>query len=280
MTDRMTGPSWAAAAASAIALLAAGAAHAQNGAFNTDEPGLRGRDQAVLDKARPLIEADKTHPRIGGVWLVAAPDTTITTVDGKLPPMTAAATKLYRQRIADRKAGKTDDPLEACLPPGTPRSLWSGEPILIAQAPAKVTFYHQYRHLIRHVFLDGPPKLAEPDPNWEGHSAGWWDGDALKIETIGFNGEQWVDTAGLPQSPDQTVDETLRLLDANTLEDTVTVTDPKFYTAPWTTKVTFRRLSDTTFMPEEECSEKLLEFPLKPYAPSDGGTGHGARGGN
>jgi hypothetical protein len=41
--------------------------------------------------------------------------------------------------------------------------------------------------------------------------------------------------------------------------------------------VTFKRLPDDTFMPEEECSEKLLEFPLKPYAPSDGGTGHGSR---
>jgi hypothetical protein len=274
MTDRKT---CTAAAVSAIALLAAGPGFAQNGAYNTDEPGLRARDRAAVDKARALIEADKKRPRIAGIWLLAAPETAIKTVDGKLPRLTAAGQKLYRQRIAERKAGKTDDPSEQCLPPGTPRSLWSGEPILIAQAPAKVTLYHQYRHLIRHVFLDGPPKLAEPDPNWEGHSAGWWDGDVLKIETIGFNGEQWLDTAGLPQSPDMKVDEELRLLDANTLEDRVTITDAKFYSAPWTTRVAFKRLPDTTFMPEEECSEKLLEFPLKPYAPSDGGTGHGAR---
>ena len=58
---------------------------------------------------------------------------------------------------------------------------------------------------------------------------------------------------------------------------TVTITDAKYYKAPWSTKVTFKRLSDTTYMPEEECSEKLLEFPLKPYAPVDGGTGHGSR---
>ncbi len=268
---------WAAAAASIIALASAGAAFAQN----TDEAGLRARDKAADDKVKALVEADRKHPHIGGVWVISGPIATIKTVDGKLPPMTAAGQKLYKERLAERKAGNIkNDPIEYCLPPGTPRSLWSGEPILIGQAPAKVTFYHQYRHLIRHVFLDGPPHLDEPDPNWEGHSSGWWDGDALKIETIGFNGEQWVDTAGLPQSPDQKVDETLKLLDANTLEDTVTVTDAKFYTAPWTTKVTFKRLPDTTFMPEEECSEKLLEFPLKPYAPSDGGTGHGARGGS
>jgi hypothetical protein len=96
----------------------------------------------------------------------------------------------------------------------------------------------------------------------------------LKIETIGFNGEQWLDTAGLPQSPDMKVDETLKLLDANTLEDEVTVTDPKYYSKPWTTKVTYRRQPDNAYMPEDNrCAEGLLEVPLKPYAPSDGGTG-------
>ena len=274
----MTARKIPAAVAACVLAFAASASLAQNGAFNTNEAGLRARDQAALDKVAALVAADKAHPRIGGVWLIAAPETAIKTVDGKLPVMTPEAQKLYRQRVADRKAGKIDaDPVEFCLPPGTPRSLWSGEPILITQAPAKVTFFHQYRHLIRHVFLDGPVKLAEPDPNWEGHSSGWWEGDTLRIETIGFNGEQWLDAAGLPQSPDMKVSEKLRLTDPNTLEDTVTIEDAKNYKAPWSTKVTFKRLPETTYMPEEECSEKLLEFPLKPYAPVDGGTGHGAR---
>lgn len=263
-----------AAAAASVLAFAAGAAYAQNPALTSHESQLRARDQAAADKAKALIEADKKHPRIGGMWLIGAPIDTIKTVDGKLPPMTPAAQKLYRQRIAERKAGKTDDPVEACLPPGTPRSLWSGQLIFITQAPAKVTLFHQYKHLIRHVFLDGPPKLAEPDPNWEGHSSGWWEGDLLKIGTIGFNGEQWLDTAGLPQSPDMKVDETLKLLDPNTLEDTVTVTDPKYYSAPWTTKVTFKRQADNAYMAEDNaCAERLLEVPLKNYAPSDGGTG-------
>jgi hypothetical protein len=276
MSNRKTCPAHAIAAAT-LALLFARSAFAQNGAFNTDEPGLRARDQAALDQARAAIDADKKRPRIAGIWRVTAPATAIKTVDGKLPPMTAAAQKLYRERVANRRAGKTHDPLEQCLPPGTPRSLWSGEPVLITQTPAKVTLFHQYRHLIRHVFLDGPRALTEPDPTWEGHSSGWWEGDTLRIQTVGFNGEQWLDAAGLPQSPDMKVDEALRLLDANTLEDTVTVADGRYYEQPWSTRVIFKRLPDDTFMPEEECSEKLLEFPLKPYAPSDGGTGHGSR---
>jgi hypothetical protein len=263
-----------AAAAASILALAAGASFAQNPAPVSHEAQLRARDQAAADKARALVEADRKHPRIGGMWLISGPIDTIRTVDGKLPPMTAAAQKLYRQRIAERKAGKTDDPVEDCLPPGTPRSLWSGGLIFITQAPAKVTLFHQYKHLIRHVFLDGPESPAGLDPWWEGHSSGWWDGDTLKIQTLGFNGQEWLDTAGLPQSPDMKVDETLRLLDANTLEDTVTVTDPNNYKAPWTTKVSFKRQADNAYMAEDNsCAERKLEVPLKPYAPSDGGTG-------
>ena len=72
------------------------------------------------------------------------------------------------------------------------------------------------------------------------------------------------------------VDEALRLPDANTLEDTVTVADAQYHKAPWSTRVTFKPLPDDTFMPAEECPEKLLEFPRKPYGPS-GGAGHGSR---
>src|SRR5690349_431889 len=154
MTHRKTRPAWAMAAVATLALLSVRSGFAQNGAFNTNEPGLRARDQSVLDQARAAIEADKKRPRIAGIWQVSATALTIKTVDGKLPSMTAVGQKLYRERVATRKAGKTNDPLEQCLPPGTPRSLWSGEPILITQAPAKVTLFHQYRHLIRHVFLD------------------------------------------------------------------------------------------------------------------------------
>src|ERR1044071_5914163 len=156
MTHRNSCPAWAIAAAATLTLLSARSGFAQNGAFNTNEPGLRARDQAVLDQARAAIEADRKRPRIAGIWLITAPAATIKTVDGKLPPMTSAALKLYRERVANRRAGKTHDPLGQCLPPGTPRALWSGEPVLITQAPAKVTLFHQYRHLIRHVFLDGP----------------------------------------------------------------------------------------------------------------------------
>jgi hypothetical protein len=127
--------------------------------------------------------------------------------------------------------------------------------------------FHQTRHLVRHIWLDGPLQLEDADPTWEGISAGGWQGDTLVIETASFNGRQWLDAAGLPQSPAMKVTERWRLHDANTLEVRVTVDDPAYYAKPWTTQARFKRLPDSTELPEEECSEKLLEFPLKSYAP-------------
>jgi hypothetical protein len=258
-----------AAVAASLLTLSASAGHAQGNPFTTPEAQRRAAVAAVADKARALVEADRNHPRIGGMWQVQAFIPAIRTVDGKLPPLTPAGQKLYRQRIADRKAGRTDDPIEACLPPGTPRSLYADEPFMIGQAPGKITLYHQFRHLIRHVFRDGPLKLdADRDVLWEGQSSGRWEGDALIIESGDFNGEQRLDQAGLPQSPDMKVTERLKLPSPDVLEDTITIDDAKYYSAPWTTQLVFKRLPDNLAIVEEECSEKLLEFPLKPYEPN------------
>jgi hypothetical protein len=255
------------AVAASLLALGAGQSLAQNPAPTSHEPELRAWEQASAAKAMPLIEADRQHPRIGGFWVMERPPAAIMTVDGKLPPMTSAARTLYGKRLAGRKAGKTDDPVQVCLPPGTPRSMWSGEPFMITQTPAKVTFFHQYRHIVRHVFLDGPLKASDPDPRWQGLSSGYWKGDALFIETSGFNGESWLDDAGLPQSADMKVTERLSLAAPDTLEDQVTIEDPRFYARPWTTSVRFKRLPPDTNLVEEECAEKLLEFPLKNYQP-------------
>jgi hypothetical protein len=68
--------------------------------------------------------------------------------------MTAAGRRLYRDRLAARRAGRSTDPVEQCLPPGTPRSLWSGTPILyeIELIPAEVDTGGMFAPL--HEWLD------------------------------------------------------------------------------------------------------------------------------
>jgi hypothetical protein len=159
--------------------------------------------------------------------------------------------------------------MDICLPPGTPRSLLVDKPFLIAHAAVKVTFFHQVYHVIRHVYLDGPLKLDEADREelWEGTSSGRWEGDTLVIETASFNGKQWLDDSGLPQSKGMRVTERIRRLDANTLENLVTYEDPAYYSKPWAARLLFTAQPRSTLLVEEDCAEKLLEFPMKAYAP-------------
>ncbi len=158
--------------------------------------------------------------------------------------------------------------MNACLPPGTPRAMLVDEPFMLAQTAAKITFFHQVYHVIRHVYLDGPLKLSDDrDVLWEGHSSGRWEGDTLVVESGDFNGKQWLDESGLPQSPDMRVTERIRRVGPDGLEDLVTYDDAKYYTAPWTARLLFKAQPKDTILVEEDCAEKLLEYPLKPYAP-------------
>lgn len=254
--------------AACLATVLALAANAQNSALTTREAEIRAVEAAAAAAAAPKVAADKLRPRVGGFWEPESNADTLRTLDGKAPPLNAAGRRLQRQRMAQIRAGKSEDPMKLCLPPGTPRDMLSPGPFMIIQTPTKITMLHERHHLIRHVYLDGPLKLDDADPWWEGHFSGYWQGDALIIETGGFNGEQWLDSTGLPQSPDMKVKEQFRLIGPDTLEDLITIEDPEFYSAPWSARLTFRRLPEAgRHLYQDECGETLLEYPLKDYAP-------------
>jgi hypothetical protein len=178
-----------------------------------------------------------------GVWLIQADHSTVRTLEGKLPPMTAAAAAQYAANVRSRRAGKPAfDTIQTCKPHGFPRILFAAYPIEVLQEPKQVTFIHEIHHMPRMIYLDMTlPKLEDMDPNWMGLSVGHWDGDTLAVETQGFNDLTTLDTAGLPHSTAMHVSERIRKLDADTLEDIITVADPQTYTKSWSTRVTYRR---------------------------------------
>jgi len=205
--------------------------------------------------------AQGERPDLSGYWKVERYVAAIATTDGKPPPLRPEAKALYDKRIADRKAGKADDPVDQCLRPGTPRVMWQARPFLLVQTPRKVTFVHEYQHVLRHIYLDEPLKpVGDLDPLFGGHSVGRWDGGALVVETAGFNGNTRLDEAGLPQSADARITERFRKVDQNTLEDLVTIDDPKTYTEKWTTRVIFKKVPNGRLQ-QHICTEKLYPEP-------------------
>lgn len=209
--------------------------------------------------AAGLAQADA--PDLSGLWQVARYERSIRTVDGKLPPLTAEAAKRYKENKVARKALKPRSDMSRCVPPGTPRVMWAPFPMMILQTARKITFVHEYQHLLRHVYMDEPlPAAEDVDPTHMGESVGRWEGDTLVIETIGVNDQTFLDRDGMPHSAAMRVTERLRLIDGGRrLENLVQIADPETFSAPWTARVVFERKPGVE-LKEYNCVLKYEEF--------------------
>jgi hypothetical protein len=185
----------------------------------------------------------KNAPDISGVWQVTKYEKSIRTVDGKKPPLQPAALEEYERNLKERKTLRPKNDMARCVPPGVPRIMWAPLPMMVLQTQRKVTFVHEYMHILRHIYLDEPaPDPADLDPTFLGESVGRWEGDTLVIETVGLNDQTVLDRDGMPHSKAMRVTERVRLVDGGKrLEDLVTIDDPETFTAPWTARVVFER---------------------------------------
>lgn len=144
---------------------------------------------------------------------------------------------------------KKDDPAYGCIGASWTR-IWLNPNVLvrITQADDHVRLQYEWMDIDRRVPLVDP---AAPNPrrsNIEkmpalGHSAAWYDGDALVIDTVDF-APGYVTTmeerAGMPQSRRMhTVERLRRSGDALTIE--TTHVDPAYYRTPLVTTIQYQR---------------------------------------
>ena len=127
-----------------------------------------------------------------------------------------------------------NDPISDANPPGLLRTLVYFRPIQIIQLPDRIVQLFEYAHFWRTIWTDGRAVPEEPGPYWYGYSVGKWQGDTLVVETVGLDGRAWLDEWGTPFSDDAKVTERWRKVDANTLQLTIAVDDPRTFTKPWT----------------------------------------------
>jgi len=138
-------------------------------------------------------------------------------------------------------AEKRNDPMGACDPLGIPRNL-NAEVVSshnwweLMQTNDRVIQLFEWHHEFRVVYTDGrkPPALtAELDPKWNGYSVGHWESDTFVVDSVGFDERTWLDKFGYPHSDQMKLQERYRRVDADTLELTMVITDPQYYTKPW-----------------------------------------------
>lgn len=215
---------------------------------------------------KPNLAAPAPHkadgkPDLSGVWQspgvkylqnIAAD---LKPEDVPLQPWAAA---LLKERMTGVHAA--EEPDANCLPQGVPKINVTPVPFKIVQNPDEVIILYEAFGQYRQIFMDGRALPKDPNPTWMGYSVGKWDGDALVIETIGFNGKMWIDQAGHPTTDAVHVTERLRRPDFGRLQIQVTIDDPKAYTKPWTVTEEMKLLPDTDLL-EFVCNENNRDLP-------------------
>ena len=88
-------------------------------------------------------------------------------------------------------------------------------------------------HTFRTVYMDGRSHPNNLMPSYYGHSVGWWEGDTLVIDTVGYNERFWMDRRGVPHTDRLHTIERFTRNDYNAIRYEYTVDDPGAYTAPW-----------------------------------------------
>ena len=99
--------------------------------------------------------------------------------------------------------------------------------------------------------------LPDSIPLWMGDSLARWDGDTLVIETTNFNGITWMGFGDF-HGPNAVIVERYTMVDSNTIDWKMTITDPATFTRPWTIRSAVplaRRAATTSRDREDVCNE-------------------------
>lgn len=163
--------------------------------------------------------------------------------DGKAdrePPYTALGRELWQRNkpsIGSRGVlpAEANDPVLICDPQGFPREdLFQLRTTQIVQTPVSVVILYEFDQIWRVIWTDGRELPKDPEPRWFGYSVGkWLDDYTLVVQTSGIDERSWIDNVGRPHSAELRVEERFHRADRDHLEWTVTIDDPKMYTAPW-----------------------------------------------
>ena len=198
------------------------------------QPAGRGR-QAGPPQAPPRNAAGRvllggaTPKQKNGVWLPGG--TPVTQANMKEIPWQPWA----RGVVADRDANELE-PHTRCKPSGVTRPFLTpyGVEIVELQELQRVYIFDiGGPHTYRTIYMDGRSHPQNVAPTYYGHSIGWWEGDSLVIDTVGFNEGFWLDRLGSPHTDRLHTLERLTRTDLNVMQYEVTIDDPGAYTKPW-----------------------------------------------
>jgi len=155
--------------------------------------------------------------------------------------------------------GEADDTGAVCkadgifrFPPFAGRFLW-------LPAPGKIVVVYGEINTagVRRIYLDREHPKNLP-PTWNGDSVGHWEGDALVVDTTGFNSKSWLMSGMEPHSEEAHLTERIRRVSSGDkvfLEVVSVVEDREALTSAYTFTRYYRKVDGE--MPENICNEEL-----------------------
>ena len=238
----------------AVAVLSAAPSFAQ---WTGKTPGIPRMANGKVDLAAPAPRTADGKPDLTGIWQagMAGPAGQYGydyNVAQNLPSdaLTPWALSVRQQRVQDFRK---DSPLAHCMPVSVPFLNFRGLSRIVQTPGLIVILYESPNSPHRTVFTDGRELPKDPNPTWLGYSVGKWEGDALVVNSVGFNDKGWLDVGGNPQTESLRLTERFRRPNFGHLQLEVTFDDPKTFTKPFTLRM------DKTYTADTEIFEDVCE---------------------
>ena len=156
---------------------------------------------------------------------------------GAAGPCTPIPYMPWTLAVSDDRRRMQLEPHTRCKPSGGPRQWLTPYGAEFLELPdQKVAYIFDIGgpHTFRTIYMDGRKHPAKPTPSYYGHSIGWWEGDTLVVDTVGFNEDFWIDRGQVPHTNQLHLIEKYTRTALDTMRYELTVDDPGAYTAPFT----------------------------------------------
>ena len=237
-------------------------------------PRCTNNKQFEAANAQYKVEGHPFDPHdLSGVWGNNGVELDVKNV----PPFTPQGEQMFEVTRSEIPTTNSKDGMLICDPLGYPRWFAYNYGFQFVMLPDRVLQFFEWGHTWRDIWTDGR-KLPDdpPQPRWMGYAVGRWEGDTFVVEGNGYDDRSWISEdrrnriRGFPHTDEMRTIERYRRTSYGTLEAEMTITDPKVFTRPWTTKDTIElrpnaELWEYFCVPSEsdEYNKRLIEVERK-----------------
>ena len=203
--------------------------------------------------ARATAYSEVTQwPDWSGVWSPGVGAGSRTTAAP--PRLTAEGQAIKDAFDAGKAEGRNlQTPQARCVPNGMPGVMRTPYPFEFLFSPGRVTILVETHSQIRRIYVDGRPVPQDPDPAYQGHSVGRWEGDTLVVETVGLSpAVTLIADTGLRATEASRIRERITRT-GDRLVDEITVIDPGLLAEPYV------MVQNYTLQPDWEMREYVCQ---------------------